>query len=417
VNENNIILQGLFPGGRPHSSVLLNWRNDYSAQTEDRNRQIVINRHPNNLILQQKQNQRYNGQTHFTGLLNSIHTYPLDITRLNFNSPASSLPKNILQKMEKVFNVDFSGVKIHAEGREAESIGALAFTMGNNIYFASGRYAPYSAQGHRLLGYELAHVIQQKEGRVNNPQKEGMAVVYNPVLEAEAENIGILTERLLRQNKTIQRMKDESSSSSTVTIDHVTVIRGEFSTEVLEEVRKIIAAAHTAGGGPSAIQHPSMKMLKEFMANEVVKKPGSQGTFGVGGSGYFPTTLGMYTVGSQAFGSQMAAASESSESDVSVYPQFLGDRQSCVHAEVALMIDVPGVHSILTTQNACIFCYGLMASRGYTHQEIRKNPFPQKWTHDYKGFKLIKINPDKGWIKNVMKIDWNEESGYYTIEQ
>lgn len=419
MSNNSIIIQGSFPGGRPHSTVLINSKNDYLSIAVSGRTTQAFTRHPNNLIMQLKTGgfKRENLQAGGRTADSNTRIYPLNIARLNFQNKGCPLEDDLLQLYKGVLKTNLSNVKIHDGGGEAETLGAVAFTMGNDIYFAAGRYNPYLPQGQRLLGHELTHVIQQKEGRVNNQHNEGMVVVYNPVLEAEAENIGIYTERLLRQNNIIQRMQDSSSSSSSVTVDHVTVIRGHFDTEVLAEVKRIIAAAYAAGGGPSAIQHPSMKMLIDFMASEKVNKPSSQGTFGVGGSGYFKTTLGMYTVGSQAFGSQMAEVSKTPESGVSVHPEFLGNRESCVHAEVALMMEVPGVHSILTTQDACIFCYGLMASRDYTHQQIRSNPFPQKWTHDYMGFKLSRVNPSNGWVKNVMQIDWGGKSGFYTVEE
>ncbi len=62
------------------------------------------------------------------------------------------------------FGHDFSKVRIHADGRAAASaraVGALAYTVGNHIVFAAGRYAPGSAAGQKLLAHELAHVIQQ----------------------------------------------------------------------------------------------------------------------------------------------------------------------------------------------------------------------------------------------------------------
>jgi hypothetical protein len=190
-NYNSLILQGSFPGCRPHSSVLLNLGNDYFSLIEEKNRLAVIRRHPNNLIIQQKQNNYdKNIKSQCSGSIN-IHTYPIDITRVNFNSHSVSLPKIILQKMEKVFNADFSGVKIHTEGREAETLGALAFTAGNDIYFATGRYNPYTPRGQQLLGHELTHVIQQKEGRINGHKGSGIAAVHSPILEAEADRMGV----------------------------------------------------------------------------------------------------------------------------------------------------------------------------------------------------------------------------------
>src|SRR5690606_27769182 len=52
-------------------------------------------------------------------------------------------------------------------------------------------YNPHSAHGQRLLGHELAHVVQQRAGRVRNPFGSGTAVVQDPALEAEAERMGV----------------------------------------------------------------------------------------------------------------------------------------------------------------------------------------------------------------------------------
>lgn len=59
---------------------------------------------------------------------------------------------------------DFSKVRIHTDAIAAESarkVDALAFTVGDHIVFGTGRYAPNSSSGRRLLAHELAHVVQQ----------------------------------------------------------------------------------------------------------------------------------------------------------------------------------------------------------------------------------------------------------------
>ena len=71
------------------------------------------------------------------------------------------LPEAVQRKMEAFFKADFSQVRVHV-GPEASSIGALAFTAGNDLYFAPGQYNPHLAQGQRLLGHELTHVVQQR---------------------------------------------------------------------------------------------------------------------------------------------------------------------------------------------------------------------------------------------------------------
>ena len=78
------------------------------------------------------------------------------------------LPGDVRQKMESFFGTSFADVRVHVSLR-ASSIGALALTQGSNLYFAAGQYNPHTSQGQQILGHELAHVVQQRAGRVRNP--------------------------------------------------------------------------------------------------------------------------------------------------------------------------------------------------------------------------------------------------------
>ncbi|HYJ84961.1 MAG TPA: DUF4157 domain-containing protein [Pyrinomonadaceae bacterium] len=100
------------------------------------------------------------------------------------------MPDDVRAKMETAFGADFSDVRVHI-GREASSLGAIAYTWGTNIHFAPGQYNPHTLQGQKLLGHELWHVVQQKHGRVKNPFGGGVAVVQDHALEAEADRMGI----------------------------------------------------------------------------------------------------------------------------------------------------------------------------------------------------------------------------------
>ena len=99
------------------------------------------------------------------------------------------LSQALLAKMESAFNADFSDVRVHI-GPQAGRLGALAFTTGKDLYFAPGQYQPDSMQGQRLIGHELAHVIQQRQGRVR-PSASGISVVLDQALEAEADRHGM----------------------------------------------------------------------------------------------------------------------------------------------------------------------------------------------------------------------------------
>lgn len=67
--------------------------------------------------------------------------------------------------MEERFRHDFSKVRVHTDSRAADSaaaVNALAYTVGNDLVFGSGQYAPETGTGRRLLTHELSHVVQQQ---------------------------------------------------------------------------------------------------------------------------------------------------------------------------------------------------------------------------------------------------------------
>jgi hypothetical protein len=116
---------------------------------------------------------------------------PLDAGGLQLGaSVGRPLPSALRAKMEAFFHADFSDVRIH-QGPQAQSIGAHAFTMGSGIWFAPGRYAPDTRHGQQLIGHELAHVVQQRAGRVRSPGP-GLVVVNDAALEAEADRLGAM---------------------------------------------------------------------------------------------------------------------------------------------------------------------------------------------------------------------------------
>jgi hypothetical protein len=66
--------------------------------------------------------------------------------------------------MEPRFGCDFGHVRVHADGKAAESASALdarAYTVGHHLVFGAGQYVPENAAGKVLLAHELAHVVQQ----------------------------------------------------------------------------------------------------------------------------------------------------------------------------------------------------------------------------------------------------------------
>ena len=86
------------------------------------------------------------------------------------SSPGRPLEPSTREFMEPRFGHDFSRVRVYADGKAANSargLQARAYTVGRDIVFGSGEYAPATTEGQRLLAHELAHVVQQQRVKVN----------------------------------------------------------------------------------------------------------------------------------------------------------------------------------------------------------------------------------------------------------
>jgi hypothetical protein len=108
----------------------------------------------------------------------------LDVVR----SPGRPLDAGSRSFFERGFGHDFSQVRVHADAEAAESASAVkaaAYTVGRHVVFGAGRYAPTTTAGSRLIGHELAHVIQQEHGDTASLRlPEG----DSPSHESDAEN-------------------------------------------------------------------------------------------------------------------------------------------------------------------------------------------------------------------------------------
>jgi hypothetical protein len=109
------------------------------------------------------------------------------------NSPGKPLEMNTRAFMEPRFGHDFSNVRVHADEKAAESarsVNALAYTVGQDVVFGAGQYAPETSAGKKLLAHELAHAVQQ--GSQKNLQNKLVVGEHDDAFEKEADNIASL---------------------------------------------------------------------------------------------------------------------------------------------------------------------------------------------------------------------------------
>lgn len=89
-------------------------------------------------------------------------------------SGGEPLPESARAFFEPRFGHDFSDVRIHTGMFAAESaraVNARAYTVGQDVVFGVGQYAPETAEGKKLLAHELTHVVQQGEAKSYQIQK------------------------------------------------------------------------------------------------------------------------------------------------------------------------------------------------------------------------------------------------------
>lgn len=82
-------------------------------------------------------------------------------------TPGRPLEPSLRREMEGHFGHDFSQVRVHsgaAAERSAGEVNAHAYTVGYDVVFGAGQFAPGTPQGRRLIAHELTHVVQQKTG-------------------------------------------------------------------------------------------------------------------------------------------------------------------------------------------------------------------------------------------------------------
>jgi peptidoglycan hydrolase-like protein with peptidoglycan-binding domain len=131
-----------------------------------------------------------------TGPVNEVPGIVHDVLR----SSGQPLETGTREFMESRFGQDFSGVRVHTDSRAAESaraVNALAYTVGRNVVFDSGRYAPKTQTGQKLMAHELTHVVQQSQ-HSHNVMRKGLEVGSpDTVFERQADS---MAERVMQDS-------------------------------------------------------------------------------------------------------------------------------------------------------------------------------------------------------------------------
>jgi hypothetical protein len=98
-----------------------------------------------------------------------------DTVQEALRSPGEPLDAATRAFFEPRFGRDLAAVRVHfdsAAARSARDVHAAAYTVGRDVVFGAGTFAPGTEAGDRLIAHELTHVVQQGFGEAPVLQRQ-----------------------------------------------------------------------------------------------------------------------------------------------------------------------------------------------------------------------------------------------------
>jgi len=176
-------------------------------------------------------------------------------------SPGQPLDPAARTFMEPRLGIDLSRVRVHANGGADKAVAAVharAFTVGRDIVFGSGQYAPASVEGKRLLAHELVHVAQLRHTTAPD-------VVHRKILPEDVSSELVGQQFTIRKDFTVAGKKlpagtvvkvtGWSNTAENADVSHPSVM-GPFSVPkvLLEPVQTKVAGIAPYGAGLAKVE-------------------------------------------------------------------------------------------------------------------------------------------------------------------
>lgn len=176
-------------------------------------------------------------------------------------SPGEPLDRAAREELEPRLGHDFGRVRVHADPtaqRSARAINARAFTVGADIVFGSGEYAPHTPRGRDLLAHELTHVVQQASGERTPRVQAKLTSLVPDLIETYFEEGAAGEERAIAAGDL-----EEEITRDLLRSPREFVLRGTDEATVLTNIEEHVAAR---------------KNVIEFAANKRYKFAGDEST-------------------------------------------------------------------------------------------------------------------------------------------
>lgn len=169
-----------------------------------------------------------------------LETVP-PVVHETLRDPGLPLDAETRSLFEPQFGHDFSNVRVHTNAKAADSAraqDARAYTVGWDVVFGSGQYAPKSRSGKQLLAHELTHVMQQQGTRpILRRQQAGGSSVVGKSDEAAAERASFETEK---QEFEVEKAQQRIIACSGLITRWIKLHRDETEPEQRQEIQGVL---------------------------------------------------------------------------------------------------------------------------------------------------------------------------------
>ncbi len=173
---------------------------------------------------------------------------------------------------ESRFGYDFGDVRVHTDPKAAESVravNALAYTVGKNIVFGEGQYAPGKVNGSKLLAHELTHVIQQE------PVSRKLETEYRCSNSCKL-NLGFNFSGSSAGNQAVQRFIEPGALQAKLKISHLGDFYEQGAYRAVEQLFRMPDPVQISGeemdyriGGTTSETNPSYTIndIKKYLSD------------------------------------------------------------------------------------------------------------------------------------------------------
>ena len=247
-----------------------------------------------------------------------------DIVHEALRSPGQPLDAASRTFFEPRFGQDFSRVRVHTSAvaaRSARAVGARAYTLGSDVVFAAGQYAPHSYAGTRLLAHELAHVAQQDRAPATilrqtesvHPEEQYCEDISKDPTASCAAIISCIESLIEELAGRFDQLRGDPGHATRIVIVQgilralmamalITCKNGEYDKELQEEAEK------WAGRKPGQPREPAAEEQKKTLRERLPSVPGW--VWAVIGAAAVALIIACFATGVCEAGAILAAAGE-----------------------------------------------------------------------------------------------------------